>query len=82
MNYGVLPLTFANEDDYDAVNADDTLEITNVNGLLQDGETHIPVRDATLDRTIDTVLEVSARQREILLAGGLLRYVGQHRSDE
>ena len=82
MNYGVLPLTFANEDDYDAVNADDTLEITNVNGLLQDGETHIPVRDATLDRTIDTVLEVSARQREILLAGGLLRYVGQHKSDE
>ena len=81
INYGVLPLTFADEGDYEAVGAGDSLEIGGVTGLLREGATRFPVVDQTLNRTFDTVLEASERQREILLAGGLLKYVGQRQTD-
>jgi aconitate hydratase len=77
MNYAVLPLTFVNEADYDAIAPEHRLEIRHLRHLLLEGETRIPVQNLTTEATIETSIELSPRQRQILLAGGLLRYVGK-----
>lgn len=77
VNYAVLPLAFVNEADYDALEPDDELEIRELRERLEDGATRIPVYNRTKQTTIETSLELTARQRQIVLSGGLLRYVGK-----
>ena len=77
INYAVLPLVFVQEGDYDTLQPEHRLEIRGLRQLLADGATVIPVHNLTAQTTIHTGLEVSPRQRQILLAGGLLRFVGK-----
>jgi aconitate hydratase len=77
LNYAVLPLQFVNEDDYDRLEPEHRLEIRDLRKLLSEGATVLPVYNLSTQTTLDTSLEVSPRQRQILLAGGLLRYVGK-----
>jgi aconitate hydratase len=77
INYAVLPLTFVHAADYAALVPEQRLEVRDLRRRLMDGATIIPVYNLTTQTTIETVLEVTARQRQILLAGGLLRYVGK-----
>ena len=37
----------------------------------------VPVYNRTKQSTIETALELTDRERQIVLAGGLLRYVGK-----
>ncbi len=72
INFGILPLTFVNESDYDAVAASDTVEINNIMTALAKG------RDLLLKtsrgKNIALKYSLSSRQRDILLAGGMLNY--------
>ncbi len=77
LNYAVLPLAFLNEADYDTLDPEDQLEIRDLRQRLEDGATRIPVYNRTKKTTIETALELTARERQIVLAGGLLRYVGK-----
>jgi aconitate hydratase len=77
INYAVLPLVFVQASDYDTLQPEHRLEIRGLRQLLMDGATVIPVHNLTTQTTIHTSLEVSPRQRQILLAGGLLRFVGK-----
>ena len=72
-NFGILPLTFMNVDDYHTVKQGDTLLFADIRKRLEEGATEIPV--AINGREIMTVLEVSDRQRQHLLAGGTLNFV-------
>jgi len=70
VNAGILPLIFENPDDYDKLEQGDTLRLSNIyEGLKQDriilqsGDKEIPLR-----------IELAERQKEMLLAGGLLKY--------
>ena len=47
---------------------------------LEDGATRIPVYNRTKQRTFETSLALTDRERQIVLAGGLLRYVGKEGS--
>jgi aconitate hydratase len=80
INYAVLPLTFVHEADYDALDAGDQLEICDVRQRLADGASAFRVQNHTKQTTIKTCVELTLRQRQILLAGGLLRYVGKEDS--
>jgi len=73
VNFGILPLVFRDPADYDALAQGDRLQLKGVRGLVAAGATEIPVE--VNGRTIVTLLEVSERQREELLAGGTLNYV-------
>ena len=73
INSGILPLTFKNEADYDAVAEGDVLEIQDAPSQLLAGE-EIIVKNVTRGAEIKTTLSLSPRQKEILLAGGLLNY--------
>ena len=75
VNFGILPLTFVDSSDYDRINLDDLISIPNVRTEIAEGKTEIPVQVG--DKTIITQLEVSERQREILLAGGILNLVNK-----
>ena len=74
-NFGILPLTFKDPADYDQFTQDTTVEIKNLRQRLHNGDEEIPV---TIDgRDVATRLEVSQRQRQQLLAGGVLNFVRQ-----
>jgi aconitate hydratase len=77
VNFGVVPLTFANEADYDAVEPEDTLEIRDIRQLVREGASTVDIRNVSQGTTIVTHLNLLPRLRQILLAGGLLNYVGQ-----
>jgi aconitate hydratase len=80
LNYAVLPLTFVHEADYDALDPNDALDIGEVRQGLEDGAATLLVHNHTKQTTIETSMELTLRQRQILLAGGLLRYVGKETS--
>jgi aconitate hydratase len=77
VNFGVVPLTFADEADYDAVEPEDTLEIRDIRQLVREGASTVDIRNVSQGTTIVTHLNLLPRLRQILLAGGLLNYVGQ-----
>jgi aconitate hydratase len=70
INFGILPLTFANPADYDEIRQGDKVRIAGVRRLLESGVCDVPVQ--VNGKTIMTKLDVSDRHRRILLAGGLL----------
>lgn len=74
-NFGILPLTFKDPQDYASVKLGDQVTFPEIRRRLAAGDTEIPVE---IDgRQIITLLDVSPRQREHLLAGGTLNFVKQ-----
>jgi aconitate hydratase len=73
INFGILPLTFANEADYDVLNAGNTLEIAGITAALKTGS-RLSLIDSTSKKRIALNYSLSNRQREILQAGGMLNY--------
>ena len=74
VNVGILPLVFANAADYDPVEQGDEWEISGVHAALQTG-TEMAVRNLTQNRVLTLTYNLTRRQVDILLAGGLLNYV-------
>ncbi|EFK11815.1 aconitase C-terminal domain protein [delta proteobacterium NaphS2] len=72
-NFGIIPLTFKNPEDYDRMNRGDRVSLHNIRDLIEEEETNIPVE--VNGRRIMTTLDVSERQRKFLLAGGGLNFV-------
>ena len=70
-----MPLTFKNPEDYDKLSQDDVLAIENVYAGMDSGE--MTLVDETTGERIPLVCSFSERQKSILKAGGLLKYVGQ-----
>ena len=70
INAGILPLTFANEADYELVSMGDKLTLTGVRDGLVDGKMTLLAGD----KQITLTCSFTDRQRDILLAGGLLPY--------
>ncbi len=72
-NFGILPLTFKNPSDYDGLDTASVLELPEISRRIEQGDSEIPVKVG--GREIITLLEVSERQRQSLLAGGMLNLV-------
>ncbi|MBR7091922.1 MAG: aconitate hydratase [Clostridia bacterium] len=79
INAGILPLTFANEADYDAVAFGDELELPDVRRRVANGEP-VVLLNRTTGKEIPLVSGYTKRQTEMLLAGGLLDYTREHRT--
>jgi aconitate hydratase len=73
INFGILPLEFGHEQDQDRFSPGDRLRIENLVPLIREGKP-LSVMNATRGFVAKTRLDISPRQREILLAGGLLAY--------
>jgi len=72
VNFGVLPLVFKAEPDYDRVDQGDELEIPRLREGLASGASEIRVLDRTKGFEFIALCELTDRQREIALAGGAL----------
>ena len=71
INFGIVPLTFADPGDYDRLTEGDALRIGSLREAVASRDT-VLLTDATTGEEIPLRLCFTARQREILLAGGLL----------
>lgn len=72
INAGILPLTFQNPEDYDAVAQGHRLTMEQVEQALRAGEGE--VQDQTTGRSFPVRCDLTPRQQAIVLAGGLLNY--------
>ena len=70
INAGILPLTFADPNDYDAINQDDAIVIEDISAGMENGILKMKCGN----KTIPLICELSSRQQKILLSGGLLNY--------
>src|ERR671920_938578 len=83
ISQGILPLRFVNEADYEQVSQGETWRIESVREVVSAQE---PILAAKSDagREIELVARLLPREREILVAGGMLKYQrgsGQQRVD-
>ena len=76
VNFGILPLVFVDPKDAEKVRPGDKLELAGLRAAVREGET-LSVRNATQGFAFDVRLVASSRQREILLAGGVLNMPGK-----
>ena len=74
INFGILPLRFQNDADYDRLNPGDELEIADSRRAVQNGQ-QVRVRNVTQGYEFTAQHDLTPRQVEIALAGGLLNYV-------
>ncbi len=73
INAGIVPLCFENEADYDTIDLQDELELKNMKSAIRDN-TKIVLFDKTKNKEIPLIQEFSARDREMLIDGGLLNF--------
>lgn len=74
INAGILPLTFVNEADYDAISQGDELVLDNVRAEIEAGKSELTVINKTTGKEIPVLCELSGRTKDIILASGLLDY--------
>lgn len=73
INFGVYPLELARPEDYDDIQAGDRLRIERLGEALETGR--VTVQNATRGHDYPAMLHVSAYERDVLRAGGVLRYI-------
>jgi aconitate hydratase len=78
-NFGILPLGFVDAADYDKIEQGDELAIADVGGQLMQG-TDVIVRNKTKGAQYKAKAVITERQRDYILAGGLLNHTTQNRS--
>ena len=72
VNFGILPLTFTAEADYDQISQGDQLEILNLKEQLN--QEVITVTNKTKGTSFTVQNSLTARQKAIIKAGGLLNF--------
>lgn len=76
INYGILPLVFANQQDYDCLNLGDNIRLEGLRTkLLEDKILVVENKDKNLK--IKVTHDLSQREVDIVLSGGLLQYISQ-----
>ncbi len=77
INFGILPLTFMNEKDYESTQQGDQLRIDGIREHLKVNRS-LTVQNLTQKRAFEVLHGLNQREIEILLAGGLLNYTRHH----
>ncbi|MBE6803923.1 MAG: aconitate hydratase [Ruminococcaceae bacterium] len=73
INAGILPLNFANPDDYDKITQGDELSLKGIKNAIINNESATLV-NLTTNEEYEIKYDLSQRQKDIILAGGLLNY--------
>ena len=77
VNFGILPLTFANPSDYDLISEGDELELSGLASALASGDT-LSIKNLTGNKEIKLSHGYTPRQVELIKAGGTLNYTKAH----
>jgi aconitate hydratase len=81
VNFGVLPLVFAEASDYDRIAPQDVLKFERLPEQLQQ-RSELTAINVTKNATIATRHQLSPRQVDVMLAGGLINWDKQRREPE
>lgn len=73
INFGIVPMTLVNEDDYDKLSEGDELCIEGFAEAIENSDSAVLINRKNATR-VPLKLALTQRQREILLAGGMLNY--------
>jgi len=79
VNFGILPLVFADPKDAETARMGDELELADLKAAVR-GRVVVTVRNVTRARAFEAHLKVSPRERRILMAGGVLNLAAKARS--
>ncbi len=74
INFGILPIVFSDESDYDKINRDDVLAVENIREILSEGKQKVTIKNLTKKDEISADINLTRREADILLEGGLLNY--------
>jgi aconitate hydratase len=77
INFGIVPMTLKNEDDYEKIAEGDEIYIEGFKNAIENSDKAILVNKNNGAR-VELNLNFTERQREILLAGGTLNYTKQN----
>jgi aconitate hydratase len=80
VNFGIVPLSFAEEADYDILTDGAEIAIPGMRKALEGMDDEVKAN--ACGREIRLRMNLSRRQRDILLAGGLLPYTVRRRKEE
>ena len=74
VNFGVLPLNFIDDQDYELFSQGDELRIRDIHDQVRAGS-EVEVENATTGRTVTTRHLLSDRQQEVLFKGGMINWM-------
>jgi len=74
VNFGILPLHFIDPEDYDKIAQGDELQLENIREAVKKGE-NILVNNLTQNMTIEAEHQLSERQIQVILGGGIINYL-------
>ncbi len=74
INFGILPLVLENPDDYKDLEMNDILYITNYKEALRKNQS-IEIKNITKNKSFRVKANLTERQAQIILKGGLLNFV-------
>ncbi len=77
INFGIVPMTLKNPEDYDRINQGDELEIIGFADAVQNADS-VTLRDKNNGAEVELLLSLTERQRAILAAGGMLNYTKEN----
>jgi len=77
INFGILPLTFKDQGEFERIEKGDRLRITNLRTELKVNR-FLKVENVTQQKVLEVSHGLNERERDILLAGGLLNYTREH----
>jgi aconitate hydratase len=80
ISQGILPLRFKDESDYDRFEPGQVWELQGIRDRLKKGDVEVPLTKG--DDEVTLLAEYSQRERDILLAGGILRQLREKAEDE
>ncbi|MGH2787688.1 MAG: aconitate hydratase [Actinomycetota bacterium] len=82
INFGVLPLEFSDNEDYERIDTDDTLALENLHKVLSDDGRELEITNKSKKETYQLRHRMSARQVEMVLAGGLIPVFARKMEEE
>ena len=80
INFGIVPLTFKKESDYDLIDSGDEIEIPDIREAISRNESVI-VKNLIKGKDFEVNYSLSERQRNIILAGGMLSFIKNKQSN-
>lgn len=79
INFGILPMTFVTDEDLEDIYPGDHVVIEEIVSRLKQGGP-LPVLNSTRGRTFEVRVDIDDRAKDVLIAGGLLRFTRQQKS--
>ncbi|OHD11174.1 MAG: aconitate hydratase [Spirochaetes bacterium GWB1_36_13] len=74
INFGIVPAVFKNEADYDKMEASDQISVADIREQIEKGSV-ILAKNETKNFSFELKIELSLRQKKIILSGGKLNFI-------